>query len=214
MTNILGKWLAQATEIHIRQRFEVAEWLGFETRNKYDLLDEKGLVVGHAAEQQKGLWGFLMRQGLGHWRTFDLHVWDKAHAPAFQAHHPFRWFFQRLDVYTPEGSRIGTVARRWALFGKHFDIEDEHGQVLLTVRSPWYRIWTFPFVGPDGKEAAVLTKVWSGVLTEALTDQDRFKIEFSGLFLDSSLRTLILAAALYVDLLYFESKAKSRIRME
>ncbi len=210
MPNLLEKALAESQSFQIRQRFEIAEWFGFETRNKYDLLDEKGLVVGHAAEQQKGFWGFLWRQGLGHWRTFELHVWDALQVPAFQAHHPFRWFFQRLEVYTPQGDRIGAIQRRWALFSKHFDVEDSHGQVIFTVRSPWFRIWTFPFVGPDGQEAARVTKQWSGILNEAFTDGDRFKIEFKAPYLSDEYRKLVLAAGLYIDLLYFEAKARRR----
>ena len=59
------KNLAARNRIFIKQIHELGEWLGFETRNKYGVFDADGAPIGFAAEQQKGILGFFMRQYLG-----------------------------------------------------------------------------------------------------------------------------------------------------
>ena len=44
------------------QRRELAELIGFETRNQYELRDPAGHVIGYAIEHGKGLVGALFRR--------------------------------------------------------------------------------------------------------------------------------------------------------
>lgn len=190
----------------IVQRREWAEFVGFETRNKYEIQDAEGRPLGFAAEQQKGLFGFLLRQFLGHWRSFDLHIFDLQRKSLFVAHHPFRWIFQRLELEDSGGRFIGALQQRFAILSKKFDVQDSRGKVLMEVRSPLWRIWTFPFV-KNGKDAANVSKKWSGIFNEAFTDKDRFRVEFTIPTLTETERSLVLAAAIFIDLQYFENKA-------
>jgi hypothetical protein len=76
------------------------------------------------------------------------------------------------------------------------------------MESPIWKIWTFPFIR-DGREVAMLRKRWGGLLTEALLDKDMFTIEFNK-DLTYREKALIIAAGLFVDLQFFESKAGRR----
>ena len=78
----------------------------------------------------------------------------------------------------------------------------------MEVRSPIWRIWTFPFLVGD-QEVARVEKKWSGVLREAFTDQDFFVLKM-GLGASADIRPLLLAAAIFIDLQYFERKAGRR----
>jgi uncharacterized protein YxjI len=193
-------------ELHVRQVRELAELFGFETRNKYAITTPQGQEVAFAAEQQKGFFGFIARQFLGHWRRFDIVFYGPDRQPALQVSHPFRWFFQRLEVSQSDGTRIGALQQRWAFFAKRFDVEDARGRVLLEMRSGFFRIWTFPFFR-QGIEQAVIEKKWAGVLSEMFTDKDNFRVRFMKSTLTPEERVLILAAAVFVDLQYFERKA-------
>jgi uncharacterized protein YxjI len=191
--------------LRVRQRHEIAEWIGYETRNKYEIYGDGGQLVAYAAEQQKGFFNFIVRQWLGHWRTFDVLFFSPDRRPVLRAHHPFRFFFQRLEVY--EDTRfLGAVQRRFAILTKRFDVEDARGNVLMRVSSPFWRLWTFPFER-HGRQVAQVAKRWSGVLSELLTDKDNFAVEFSDPAMQEDERKLILAAALFIDLQYFENKA-------
>ncbi|MBI2520660.1 MAG: hypothetical protein HYV97_09590 [Bdellovibrio sp.] len=200
--------LLQRKSVFIRQVHELAEWVGFETRNKYRIQDEKGQELGFAAEQQKGFLGLLLRQVLGHWRTFDIYLYDQAHQNVLIAHHPFRFIFQRLEIRTKDGVALGAIQQRFSLLYKRFDVEDGRGKVLLEVASPIWKIWTFQFNKRE-RQVAQVSKKWSGLLTEAFTDKDNFLIEFSDAALTADERYLILSAALFIDLQYFERKAHS-----
>ncbi len=198
--------LAPHRRLFVRQVRELVELLGFETRNKYQVSDEREQAVAYVAELQKGALGFLLRQFLGHWRTFEIHFFTPDRVPCMKAVHPFRFFFQRLEVSDIGGRKLGAVQQRWALFSKRFDVENAMGQVVLEMSSPLWKPWTFPF-SRGGREMASVKKKWSGVFAEIFTDKDNFMIEFGDPRLTEDERKLILASAVFVDLRYFEAKA-------
>jgi uncharacterized protein YxjI len=198
--------LRSQNELYVRQSHEMAELFGFETRNKYGVFTQDQRQVAFAAEQSKGILGFLMRQVLGHWRPFELHFFDVQRNLLLRAVHPFRFWFQRLEVFTAEGRYVGALQQRFSILSKKFDLEGSQGQVQLSVNSGLFRLWTFPFLR-DGQEQAVIEKKWSGGLTELFTDKDNFRIRFTSALTDDE-RLLVLAAALFVDLQYFEKKAR------
>ena len=200
--------LDQQGEIHVVQRRELAEMIfGAETRNKYELLDPSGEQIGFAAEQGKGFLALLARYFMGHWRTFEIVVFDRLRQPILRAFHPFRFFFQRLEISDASGRPLGALQQRWAFFSKRFDVLDAHGELLLEMRSGLFKVWTFPFFRGE-EEVARIEKKWSGLLTEAFTDADRFRVVLGGR-LTALERRLLLVAALFVDLQYFERKSNS-----
>jgi uncharacterized protein YxjI len=200
--------LEREKQIYVRQRHEIAEFFGIETRNKYEVSRSDRTPIAYIAEQNKGLLGLLGRQFLGHWRSFELLGFTPDRRPVLTALHPFRWFFQRLEVRDASGRPIGIIQQRFAIFSKKFDILAPDGRVLVNMESPFWKLWTFPF-RRNGQEVACLRKKWSGVLSEAFTDKDNFEITFADPQLKNDERLLMLTAALFVDLQYFEKKARS-----
>jgi len=195
----------RSNELMVVQRRELAELIGFETRNKY-AIEADGSQVGFAAEQGKGALALLGRLFIGHWRTFELHFFDEARQLVLRALHPFRFFFQRLEVSRADGRPLGAVQQRFAFFSKRFDVLDASDQVLLTVSSPIWRPWTFRFER-QGRDVARVEKKWTGILTEAFTDADRFRVSFESSELTLDERALVLASAVFIDMQYFEHKA-------
>ncbi len=47
----------------------------------------------------------------------------------------------------------------------------------MEVASSIWKLWTFPFIA-GGAEVASVKKKWSGILSEAFTDRDKFQVEF------------------------------------
>ncbi len=198
--------LDAAAGLVVAQQKELAELFGVETRNQYQIRTLAGEQLGFAAEQSTGILGFFARQWLGHWRTFEIWIVDAFSQPVLVARHPFRWFFQRLEVSTPAGRPLGAVQRRWSIFAKRFDVEDDRGSVLLVVSSPIWRPWTFTFER-SGQAVATIRKRWSGALKEMFTDADNFSVELTPGPLSWVERRLLLAAAIFIDLMFFEQKA-------
>jgi uncharacterized protein YxjI len=199
--------LKDQNQLIIRQRKELAELIGFETRNKYEIRNQNGDVIGFCAEQHKGFLGLVMRQFFGHWRSFELHFFNNERQQVFIVKHPFRFFFQRLEVFGG-GRFIGSVQQRFGIVKKKFDIENPQGRVILKMQSGFLQFWTFP-IFKGSMEAAVIRKKWSGLLKEAFMDADNFQLEFGRVELDETEKSLILASAIFIDLQYFERKANS-----
>lgn len=190
----------------MQQKREMAELFGFETRNKYEIYDDQKNIIGYCAEQQKGLLGFLLRQLLGHWRSFELHFFDHQRQPLFISKHPFRFFFQEFQIITHQGVTIGWVKQRFGIFKKKFDVHNQQGEVIYQMRSGFFQFWTFPFYDLNGQMIALIQKKWSGLLKEMFLDADNFSVEFKSDRLSQNDRLVILACSVFTDLQYFERK--------
>lgn len=202
--------LAAYPSLLLRQRRELAELFGYESRNKYEIADPNGTPILYAAEQGKGIGAMFMRQLAGHWRSFEIHVFDNQRNVILRALHPFRWFFQHLDIVDSGGRLVGALEQRFAIFTKSFDVHDAQGRVVMEVRSPVWRPWTFTFTR-GGRDVAVVRKRWGGLLREAFTDADSFQIEYAAPELTPDERGLVLCAGIFIDLQYFEAKAQSQL---
>jgi uncharacterized protein YxjI len=198
--------ISRHQSLFIKQKLEMAELVGFETRNKYAIETEKGELVGFAAEQQKSWIGFLLRQILGHWREFTIVFFDNNKNEFMTAYHPFRFIFQRLEIKNNQHQSIGVLQQRFSVFSKHFEIQNTRGQVLMSVQSPIWKPWTFPFQ-KHNRTVATIMKKWSGVLGEMFTDKDQFKIEFNDPNLSEDEKLILVAASIFIDMQYFERKA-------
>lgn len=198
-----------SAHLHVQQVHEAFEIvLGFETRNKYRILDDRNTPVAFAAEQSSGITGTLLRQLLGHWRTFQVHIFDQSRTLQYKAKFPFRWFFKTLILQGPSGEHVGHIQERFAIFRKKFDVYNSHGKLVARINSSWFRFWTFEFEAHH-KRLGKIEKKWSGVLSEFFTDKDNFLITF-GADADEEFRALMLATCIMVDIVYFENKGSSR----
>jgi Zn-finger nucleic acid-binding protein len=198
--------LASAEALLVRQRFEGWElFTNFETRNKYEILDQSGRTVAYAAEQNKGFLGFLGRNILGQFRRIEIFVFDADRQLIARAILPFRLLFRRMDVVDAAGRNIGTLQRRFALAATYYSVHDARGTQIMEMKRPWFRFWKFTF-SVWGRELALVEKKWSGALRELFTNEDFFKVTFSPELTDTSNRMLVLLGALIVDLVHFEQK--------
>ena len=206
MYNLEGPEFKQHTQIMVRQRRELAEWFGFETRNKYEFCASDGTPLAFAAEQGKGILGFIFRQYFGHWRSYNIVFFDPSRQEFMKAAHPFRWYFREFSVFIQNNRNIGKVVKVFSIFSKKFEVRDELNNLIFEVSSPIWKLWTFPFL-TAGRQRAQIQKKWTGLLAEAFTDKDSFMIQLQDSSLTENQRKLILVAALYIDLSYFEHKA-------
>lgn len=194
-------------EVRLVQRWQLEELVGVEARSKYEIRDARGRPLGFAAEQVQGFLGTVARNVLGHWRQFEVRFFNMSRQVVLRVHHPFRFLFQRLEVFDAQGRPLGALQQRFAFFSRRFDVEDARGQVVMEMRSPFFRVWTYPFFRGDLEQGRI-EKKWGGLLREAFTDSDTFRVAF-GPTLSAPERWLMLAAAVFVDLQYFEKKADS-----
>ena len=204
-TSSLTRHLSSSEVLMVRQKRELAELFGFETRNKYEISTAEGHPVAYCAEQQKGILGFLLRQYLGHWRRFSLIVFDIERVEIARATHPFRFFFQRLELTTASGVKIGALQQRFSILSKKFDLEGPNGEIIGRMHSGLFRLWTFPVLDKMELPVGKIEKKWGGALKEIFTDQDTFSVSFKA-ELPETEKLLLTVSAVFIDLQYFEHK--------
>jgi len=221
--------LSQSNTIYVRQEFKIVKIakkiFGFEPYNHYQILTNDGQEFGYYAELKLGLADVIMRQLLGHWRVFNIVGTDIENQQVFRAHHPFRWFFQHLDVFGADDRPVGHLQQRFAWLNKKFEFLDTRGRVIMTMTSPLWKIWTFP-IKKGAREVSVIEKKWSGFSKAILrrvfksqrknkgfskklsaakklfTDADSFRVRFTDANLTADEKLLLLAGAVFVDVLY------------
>lgn len=203
---IFEEHLLRSQRLHVQQIFEGFEFaLGFETRNKYRILDESKRPVAFAVEQSKGIGHFFLCQIFGHWRPFRVLIFDEKREAVYELDFPFRWILKTLYVKDKNGNGIGYLQERFSLFRKKFDVYDKTGRVVARINSSFFRFWTFEFrMGP--KKFGTIQKKWTGALAEMFTDMDNFVVSYADPNLTTEFKALMLSTCIMVDIVYFEQK--------
>jgi uncharacterized protein YxjI len=190
--------------IVVRQVKEWGEILAdFECRNRFEILDESGTPLGFAAETGEGIGAMVTRNFLGRLRPSTIRIMNPQGKEVARGEKRFSFYFHRMELYEGE-RRIGAVGRKFSLFHRKFVVEDASGEPVLSIVSPWFRIWTFKlFLGEQ--EVGRIAKKWGGFLREAFTDADSFAVEFSHPKVPLDAKKLLLLAVFLVDFTCFEN---------
>ena len=185
---------------------QAKEWgeilLGFESKNRFEVRDLQGGLLGYAAEEAQGFGQWMLRNLFGRCRKATIHVYDLVGKRLGRGEKPFRWYFHRMEVFDGE-RKIGAVQRKWSILHRVFAVENASGQEVMELRSPFFHPWTFTLTF-QGSEAGVIRKKWGGFLTEIFTDADVFGLEVKP-HIPVEVRKLLLVATFLVDFTCFEN---------
>ncbi|MEC7277916.1 MAG: phospholipid scramblase-related protein [Bdellovibrionota bacterium] len=207
MNSELRQLLDQTSQVFIQQ---VKEWgeilVGFESSNRYELLDGQGQKIGYMAEQGGGLFGFIKRQIFRSHRPLEVKIWDNQGLELLQLHRPFFFFFSSLVVQTAQGKVLGSVERRFGILYKKYDLVDAKGNIFARVQAPIWHLWTFPILDHRDQEIGVVKKSWGGLIKEIFTDADKFGVKLPDL--EAEKKAIALAGAITIDLDFFEDNQK------
>jgi uncharacterized protein YxjI len=199
-------FFSQRTQLYVRQRKEWAEILiDWETRNQYEVLDADGEELGIVSERARGARAFLMRGLLRSHRPFEIAVTDTGGALQLELSRSFFLLFSSLEVRGEDGRPVGSVERRFGVLHKRYDLLDEHGRKFAEIKSPRWKLWTFPVTDVSGDRQAVIGKKWGGGLREVFTDADTFRVDYGSDPWSDSERRVIFAAAISIDFDFFEN---------
>ena len=177
----------------------IEAFTGFETENRYSVATPDGDTLLYAAEES----GFLGRNLLKSHRPLTLKAVDPQGHVVFEASRNFFWFFSHMHI-RDSARPLGSLRRHFGLLVRKFTLEDSTGREVAEIRGPQLRPNTF-MVYRQGSEIARITKQWSGILKEAFTDADTFRVELNDRQMEPDLALLILTAAFAIDLDFFES---------
>ena len=191
--------LKAAESLVVKQKKEWGEILtGFETKNRYAVLDASGQQLYWAAEESP----VLLRMLLKAMRPFSMHILSTAGRPVMKCVKPFRFYFHEIEVYNSDGKLLGQVKREFSILTKKFSVTDSRGAALYSICAPVLHPWTFR-ISKDGRESGEIVKNWSGLGKEAFTDSDNFSANFPQ-GADTEHKAALLGALFLIDMVYFE----------
>lgn len=200
----------------VKQRVENLELLAnVETPNAYDVFSLDGTRVLYAAERAGGFWDGVSRQLGGHtMHAFAIDVFDNAGRTILSLIHPAAWLMRRLEVRSGSGRLLGMFEECFSLFTKQLVMKDPFGGLKLTMESRALTPWDFTFSRTRPRTPRRVAHIqkyfgggWEGLGRELFTDADTFRIDFESRSLDAEERALLLAASLFIDLVWFERRA-------
>jgi uncharacterized protein YxjI len=193
--------LAAAGSLTVSQKKEWGEILsGFETKNKYAVLDESGNTLYLAAEADGSL---MLRWFLKALRPFTMVVMSAAGREVIRINRPFRFYFHRAEVVDAQGNVLGVIERQFSLLRRKYSVMNSAGEAIFELFGPILHPWTFQ-IRHQENEYGKITKKWSGLLKEGFTDADNFGIVFPADW-DIRLKALFLGAVFLIDFVHFES---------
>jgi uncharacterized protein YxjI len=192
--------------LHIQQQIEPLEELtGFETRNQYTIKDHEGSTIGHAAEQSGSFLNTIARLVYTRGRPLEITVTDAQGQPQLSLTKGFHLLFPHYQIQDPEGNVVAQAKTRFNLLKKKIDVLGPEGQLYFTAEAPVIYIAKLGFkILSQGEQQAAITKQWSGVGKELITDADNFHIRYDAIA-QNGWRKLLLALAFAIDISFFES---------
>lgn len=210
----LQQALTRADALFIRQRKNWGEIIiNVEARNAYEIFDQDQANVGFMVEQGSGIGAFFSRMLLRSHRGFTIQVLNQDRSPMMSLTRRFFFFFSDLEVTTPDGARIGSIHRRFAVLRKKYDLQDASGRTFAVIRGGFWRIWTFPILktggsslGPEG--GAGVFKKWGGAMREFFTDSDTYQVAFGREDWTPQQKAVILACGISIDFDFFEDNGR------
>lgn len=199
--------LLSEPHIIIKQHVENIELVSsLEGRNRYAFTTPTGKHLAHAEETDTGFIGSVVRNLWSARRSFVMGITIQQTPEIVWLKRRFEWIFSNIDVFDDD-SPVGTVRQRFAIINRKYELESYFGDRVLTILGPVYRPWTFD-VYAHTKKVASIQKKWSGFFKEAFTSADTFTIVFEDSRLLPDERKLIIAAAIAIDIDFFENKGK------
>lgn len=197
--------LQRHSTLRVQQKKEWGEiLLGFESRNRYQVVGDDGQPLYFAGEVGSGAGLMLLRLFLKASRPFTMELKSPSGATALRVKRPWRFWLSHADIEDGEGRVLGAIQQRFAFFARVYDVLDPSGQVLAQLRGPFFKPWTF-IIEESGQEVGRIQKRWSGFGKEMFTDADNFGVTFNNVH-NAQLRPLVVGATFLLDFVHFENR--------
>ena len=197
--------LCYVNELVVSQKKEWGEILsGFETKNRYVVLDSTGKELYMAVEEGGNM---MMRMFLKALRPFELRVSSYDGKLGLRVKRPFRFYFHKLEVFDFKGQLLGTIKRQFDIMRRVYSVIDNSGNEVFQLFGPIFHPWTFE-IRKGGVTQGKIVKKWSGLVKESFTDADNFGIVFPQ-GCNVSQKSLLLGAVFLIDFVHFENKGRN-----
>lgn len=217
------EYLTSVDQLLVKQQVEILEMMtGWESANKYKILNSQGQQVYFAAEESD----LCMRQCCGPQRGFTIHITDNMGQEVIRVGREFKccagcpWCAgfdccaHEIAIEAPVGNVVGYVKQECSSWVPRYVILDADHNEILRIKGPccicqgicctWDQ--EFPVFSPDEQhEVGKISKQWTGLVKEMFTDADNFGVSFPA-DLDVRVKATLIGAVFLIDFMFFEQK--------
>uniref|UniRef100_A0A6P4EKH5 Phospholipid scramblase n=1 Tax=Drosophila rhopaloa TaxID=1041015 RepID=A0A6P4EKH5_DRORH len=188
---------------------------GFETNNRYSIQNALGQKVFYAVEDTNCCTRNCCPERPFHMKVFDHYLKEEVihlHRPLGCSSVCFPCCLHSIEVSAPPGNVIGSIEEEWSICRPSFRILNQSGDLALRIEGPMCFCSVccnvdFNVVSLTGDNVGRISKKWSGLGREFLTDADMFGITFQK-NMDVSLKAVLLGATFLIDFMFFEKPCK------
>jgi uncharacterized protein YxjI len=157
-----------------------------------------------AEEEGGSMATILTRFFLTALRPFTMHLFSKEGTGLFKLKRPFRFYFHELDISKSNGAPLGKIKRRFSILRRIYSVLDRNDNEIFQLFGPILHPWTFQ-IKKGSQQIGKITKKWSGLLKEAISDADNFGITFPK-GIELSQKAILLGAVFLIDFVHFENQ--------
>jgi uncharacterized protein YxjI len=186
--------------------FFVKEHTGiFKASNNYDIFDpQSGQKIMECREPNLGFFAKIFRfTDYKRMTPFEVQVTTPEGHKVLTVQRGISIFLSKVEVKDDAGNTVGYFKQKLFSIGGKFDVFDANEQKVCSLRGKWTS-WDFRFVQGE-TELASVSKKWAGLGKELFTSADNYMLTIHDTVpRDSTVRVLILAAVLCIDMVLKE----------
>ncbi|XP_039761217.1 phospholipid scramblase 2-like [Pararge aegeria] len=182
-------------------------------KNRFLVRTQENNLI-YTIQEQNSWWVGYFCYGL---RPLQLHVRDGTGAEVMRIYRPYactsRIFpcqLQRIQIFSPPGTRIGCIEQKWTPIRPEYFVKNENGEQVFWIKGPrvtisFFRDIQFHIYRTDGTAVGSTCKRWQGILHAMFFApvSDKFGIAFER-DLSVEEKALLLAATLLLDYMYYD----------
>lgn len=173
--------------------------------SNYDIYNlQTGELLLCCREPKIGLFNKILRfTDYKRMMPFDIQVTTPSGEPYIQVTRGLSLLLSHVRVSDADGQPLGSFKQKFFSLGGAFHVRNVHEENVCQLAGSWSG-WDFRFQA-NGVDLARVTKKWNGIGKELFTSADNYVLEiYDNVPPSSSLRALILAAVLTIDLVLKE----------
>lgn len=186
--------------------FFIKEHVGmFKAANNFDIYDPSNQqIILTCREENLSFFTRIFRfSDLKRMTPFEIDIKTRAGERVIKVKRGISVFLSKVEVFDGNNKLVGTFNQKLFSIGGEFDVLDENGKLVCTLRGKWTS-WDFKFV-KDNIEFAHVTKKWAGIGKELFTTADNYILQIDEkVRADNPIRILIMAAVMCIDMVLKE----------
>jgi len=173
--------------------------------NAYKVYGPAGEQIGNI-QQNVPFWHKVLRLLINKaMMPFSLEIRDMNDVVIASIQRGWTFWMSKIQILDANGVQIGGITQKWKFLKPLFNITDQYGTVIAQIKGDW-KAWNFDITDANDKPLGTITKKWAGILKEAFTTADKYRVTIEKDCPEDINKIAIVAGAITIDMVLKESK--------